>query len=209
MMDIIDITYPLDEQLLIYPGDPVYKSTPWLSMERGDLCNVSAVCMGCHTGTHIDAPAHFVKDAMTVDQLDLCAINGPVRVVEFNENGNITADFLKKCHILPGERIIFKTMNSCRFAGRQLLENYSAVDLSAARFLVDAGVSCIGIDYMTIEPSESSFGMVHKTILGAGIPVIETLDLRSVSAGRYELVCLPLLFSGLDGSPVRAILKTL
>ncbi|HIQ99721.1 MAG TPA: cyclase family protein [Candidatus Scybalocola faecavium] len=207
---MIDITYPLDEHLLIYPGDPVYKAEWFLSMDKGDSCNVTNLTLGCHTGTHVDAPLHFLQGGKSLDEMDLDRLNGPVRVIEYfpETPGDISEAFLKKCHIQPGERVIFKTQNSCRFAGKNLLEDYVAFDLSGARYLAQLGVACLGIDYLTIEPKGSD-GSVHREILGAGIPVVETLDLRKVSGGGYEMVCLPLRLSGREASPVRALLKPL
>ena len=206
-MDFIDVTYTIDEKLLIYPGDPAYESTSHLSIEKGELCNVARFSMGCHTGTHMDAPLHFVEGGASIDLLDLGRFNGPARVIEYTGSGDISVDFLERCHIMPRERILFKTSNSMRFGGRTLLEDYVAIDAAAARYLVQCSVECIGIDYLTIEPADSTDGSVHKTILGAGIPVIETLDLRRVPSGDYELYCLPLRLGGLDGSPARVLLR--
>lgn len=207
---MMDITYPLDEHLLIYPGDPVFKTEAFLSMDEGASCNVTNLTMGCHTGTHMDAPLHFLANGKSLDAIALERINGPVRVIGYfpEKPGNISEDFLKQCHIQPGERVIFKTDNSSRFAGTRLLEDYTAFDMSAARYLSKLSVACLGIDYLTIEPVGSD-GSVHRQILGAGIPVLETLDLRNVEPGRYELICLPLRLVGTEASPVRALLKPL
>ena len=210
-MDYIDVTYPVDETLRIYPGDPLYTVKPYLAVARGDLCNVAAFSMGCHTGTHMDAPLHFVEGAASVDQVDLSRINGEARVIEYKggPGSDISVDFLESCNIQPKERVIFKTSNSRRFGGRTLLDDYTAIDEAAADWLVRKQVSCIGIDYMTIEPAKSTDGAVHRCVLGAAILVIESLDLRETAAGRYRLVCLPLRLAGLDGSPVRALLYPL
>ena len=208
----IDVTYPVNDELLIYPGDPPYKRTVCSSMEKGDYCNVSQISLGCHTGTHVDAPLHFVPGGASVDVIDLDRINGPVRVIGYDILGDspqdIGLEFLKSCHIQPGERLLFKTSNGRRFKGKTLLKDYAAIDLAAAQYLVRMEVKCIGIDYLTIEPAGSGDGAVHKTILGAGIPVIETLNLESVTPGRYEMMCLPLRLSGAEASPVRALLKS-
>lgn len=202
----IDITYPVNDRLLIYPGDPVYEHCAYLSISGGDLCNVGRISMGCHTGTHMDAPYHFVNDGMTIDQLDLERFNGTVRVIRFDQSGDIDAQFLKEQHIVSGERLIFKTKNTQRFAGYTLLDDYTAISQDGAQYLADLQVACIGIDYLTIEPASSRHGRVHQIILGAGIPVIETLNLKDVAPGIYKLCCLPLKLEGMDGSPVRALL---
>lgn len=207
----MDVTYPVDGQLLIYPGDPVYKKESFLSIKKGDLCNVGCISMGCHTGTHMDAPLHFVDDAMSIDEVDLELVNGCVRVIAYEgplaDTRDINRKFLESCLIMPGERVIFKTDNSRRFAGVHLLEDYTAIELEAARYLAELGVKCIGIDYLTVEPVDSREGAVHKALLGAGMPLIETLDLRQVVPGIYRMHCLPLKLTGMDGSPVRAVLE--
>ena len=202
----MDVTYPVNDKLLIYPGDPIYEHHRHLSIANGDLCNVGRISMGCHTGTHMDAPYHFIKDGLTIDQLDLNRFNGTARVIEFDQSGDIDVQFLEKQQIVSGERLIFKTRNTARFAGQTLLDDYTAISADGARYLADLQVGCIGIDYLTIEPASSSCGHVHQMILGAGIPVIETLNLKGVAPGIYKLCCLPLKLEGMDGSPVRALL---
>lgn len=210
-MNYIDVTYTINSQLLIYPGDPVFEKSSVLSIANGDLCNVGKISMGCHTGTHMDAPYHFVAEGRTIEQVDLTRLNGPVRVIAYEgpsaQSRDISLEFLKSCHIEPGERLIFKTANSRRFAGRNLLKDYTAIDAEAAVYLADLDLQCIGIDYLTVEPVDSDAGRVHKTLLGAGIPLLETLDLRTVAPGIYNLHCLPLKLEGMDGSPVRVLLE--
>lgn len=211
MNDFMDVTYSMDDTLLIYPGDPVFKKESFLSIGKEDMCNVGNISMGCHTGTHMDAPLHFVDGGTSIDAVDLDLVNGSVRVIayagDFADTRDINRRFLESCHISPGERVIFKTENSSRFAGVHLLEDYTAIDLEAASYLAEIGVKCIGIDYLTVEPVDSREGKVHKALLGAGIPLIETLDLRQVTPGIYRLHCLPLKLAGMDGSPVRAVLE--
>lgn len=210
-MNYIDVTYPINSELLIYPGDPIFEKSSFLSIANGDLCNVGKISMGCHTGTHMDAPYHFMADGQTIEQVDLTRLNGPARVIVYEgplaQSRDISLEFLKSCHIKPGERLIFKTANSQRFAGLNLLEDYTAIDAEAAAYLADLNPQCIGIDYLTVEPADSTAGRVHKTLLGAGIPLLETLDLRTPTPGTYNLHCLPLKLEGMDGSPVRVLLE--
>lgn len=202
----LDISFAMDEKLIVYPGDPEFCKQAWLTMEK-DKCNVHCIQMGTHFGTHVDAPLHFAGGQASIDAVPLWRLNGLARVVVFTGSGDITAGFLKQRRIQKGERLLIKTRNSRCFDGTAVLENYCGISLEAALYLKEIEPACIGIDYMTIEPQTGS-GSVHRTILGAGIPVIETLKLQPVEEGSYQLYCLPLKLKGLDGSPVRAVLET-
>lgn len=206
--EYIDISFPYYEGMTIYPNNPQYVCQKVSDMQNGDSCNVSRITLGTHTGTHIDAPAHFVQDGMTIDRLPLERINGKVKVLRINEEV-ITKECLEKYEIERDDILIFRTSNSDVFEGTRVLDAYVTLDYEGAQYLVDKKVRMIGIDYMTIErpgdlrePEKS----VHTIILGNGIPVLETLDLRDVEEGEYTLMCLPLKLQGSDGSPVRAVL---
>lgn len=206
--EYIDISFPYYEGMAIYPNNPQYVCQKVSDMQNGDSCNVSRITLGTHTGTHIDAPAHFVQDGMTIDRLPLEQINGKVKVLCIKE-AVITKECLEKYEIERDDILIFRTSNSDVFEGTRVLDVYVTLDYEGAQYLVDKKVRMIGIDYMTIErprdlraPEKS----VHTILLGNGIPVLETLDLRGVEEGEYALMCLPLKLQGSDGSPVRAVL---
>ncbi len=204
----IDISFPYSEKMAIYPNNPHYCCRKISDMQKGDSCNVSGIEMGTHTGTHLDAPSHFIKDGMTIDQLPLERINGKARVLCIKEKV-ITKVCLEKCRIEKGDIIIFRTNNSDVFEGINVLETYVTLDYEGAQYLADKRVGMIGIDYMTIERPRAlrqQEKSVHQILLGAGIPILETLDLRNVEEGEYMLCCFPLKLTGADGSPVRAIL---
>lgn len=206
--EYIDISFPYYEGMAIYPNNPQYVCQKVSDMQNGDSCNVSRITLGTHTGTHIDAPAHFVQDGMTIDRLPLEQINGKAKVLRIKE-AVITKECLKKYEIERDDILIFRTSNSDVFEGVRVLESYVTLDYEGAQYLADKKVRMIGIDYMTIErprnlrePGKS----VHTILLGNKIPILETLDLRGVEEGEYTLMCLPLKLQGSDGSSVRAVL---
>ena len=190
--EYIDISFSYDDGMAIYPANPQFVCQKVSDMQKGDSCNVSRITLGTHTGTHIDAPSHFVQDGMPIDQLPLAWTNGRAKVLHIEEMV-ITVECLKKYEVEKDDIIIFRTSNSDVFEGIRVLESYVTLDYEGAQYLVDKQVKMIGIDYMTIErprelrePGKS----VHTILLGNGIPVLETLDLRCVEEGEYTLMCL-------------------
>jgi len=206
--EFIDISFPYFDDMAIYPNNPQYCCRKISDLQRGDSCNVSEIAVGTHTGTHLDAPSHFIKNGITIDRLPLEQINGKAKVLRIEENV-ITKECLKKYEIGKDDIIIFRTSNSDVFNGSKVLESYVTLDYEGAQYLVDQGVRMIGIDYMTIERPRAlreQEKSVHKIILGAGIPILEMLDLRNVEEGEYMLFCFPLKLVGADGSPMRAVM---
>jgi arylformamidase len=207
-MKIHDISLPVSESLVIWPGDPSVRITQPAHLDRGDLYTVSRLELGAHTGTHVDAPAHFVRGGDGVDRLALDLLVGPAQVVHVPEAGVLTAEVLEGLSIPPGtERLLFRTRNSERWAGGmgKFREDYVGVADLGARWLVARGVRLVGIDYLSISPYDDLV-TPHQTLLGAGVVVLEGLDLRGIAAGTYQLVCLPLKLVGGDGAPARTIL---
>lgn len=206
--EYIDISFPYYDGMAIYPNNPKYCCRKVSNLQNGDSCNVSRIEMGTHTGTHLDAPSHFIRNGMTVDEIPLDWINGKARVLHI-EGDVITKTYLKRYTIEEGDIIIFRTSNSNMFGGDKVLESYVTLDYEGAEYLVERRVKMIGIDYMTIERPRAlreQGKSVHQIILGAKIPILETLDLRNVEEGEYVLMCFPLKLTGGDGSPVRAVL---
>lgn len=211
MKDIhyLDVSFPYYQGMAIYPNNPCYFCERISDIARGDACNVSKLGMGTHTGTHLDAPSHFMEDGLTIDKIPLERINGKAKVICVSDPV-ITVDCLSKYSIQKGDRILFKTDNTDQFLGRYILPSYTTLDYEAAQFLADREVNMVGIDYMTIERPKELRGpdkSVHRTLLGRGICILESLDLRNVKEGDYTLHCLPLKLEGCDGSPVRAVLS--
>jgi arylformamidase len=204
---IHDISLPVSESMVVWPGDPAVHITQPSHLDRGDLYTVSRLDMGAHTGTHVDAPAHFVRGGAGVESLSLDLLVGPARVVHVPEAATLTDKVLESLPIPTGtERLLFRTRNSEHWAsGEGFWEEYVGVTESGARWLVARGVRLVGIDYLSIS-SYDDLMPPHRTLLGAGVIVVEGLDLRGVAPGEYQLVCLPLKLAGGDGAPARVIL---
>lgn len=198
----------------IYPGDPPLQVEMWSDMARGDEANVTALHFGAHTATHMDAPAHFFKDAAGLPMLALDTFIGEALVVELPAEVRAIDDSHLEAQPLDGaQRVLFKTRNSEFWRNPQgrFREDFTFITPRAAHALVSRGVRLVGIDYLSVEEFGSTDFGTHKALLSAGVVILEGLDLRAVSAGRYELICLPLrIVAGRgDGAPARAVLRTL
>ncbi len=207
-MTIYDVSLPISESLVIWPGDPLIRITQPSRLDRGDEATVSRLEMGAHTGTHVDAPVHFIPGGTGVDALDLNLLVGPALVVHAPEADALSAELLEKLAIPPGtERVLFRTRNSQRWARgeREFWTDYVGITDEGARWLIAHGVRLVGVDYLSVAPYDE-LAPPHRTLLGAGMVVVEGLDLSDVGPGVYQLVCLPLKVVGGDGAPARAIL---
>ena len=208
----IDVTVPLKEGMVIWPGDVTIKIERRRSMDRGDAANNSAISLGVHTGTHMDAPKHFIKDGKSIDKLPFDTSIGPARVIEIKDKVSIKPEELKQHNIKRGERILFKTVNSPRcWQTDDFVNDFVYITRDAAQFLVDAGVILVGVDYLSVgspmDPEKTMRPDTHQILLGAGLYLIEGMNLSAVKAGNYNLICLPLKLMDTEGSPVRAILQ--
>jgi len=213
-MPYYDITVPLFNDLPTYPGDPGIKIEDWRSLAKGDSANVSQVSFGAHTGTHVDAPAHFIEGARKVEDLPLDALIGEALVVEAPQDCLVIDGDFVKAHVAPGTaRVLFKTRNSAFWNEPEprFHTDFTHLNVEAATLLRDQGAKLVGIDYLSIEKSKSPGHPTHVALLSKGIVIVEGLNLSDVPPGRYELICLPLkLRSELgDGAPTRAVLRTL
>ena len=166
--------------------------------------------MGAHTGTHMDAPLHFLKDGAGLDDMPFSATLGPARIIAIADTGSVKPGELAGRDIRPGERLLFKTLNSSR-AWRHpgFLEDFVHISREAAAFLSERGVRTVGIDYLSVGGFRKDGAETHRILLEAGIWIIEGLDLSGVEPGVYDLVCLPLRIMGSDGAPARAVLRPL
>lgn len=209
-MKIYDVTVPISEQTPVYEGDPHVEITVANAIERGDAANVSRLCCGIHTATHVDAPNHFIEGARRVHELELEKLIGTARVVEIDRSVlAITAAHLEN---LEGvERVLFKTRNSDFWnePEKGFRKDFTYIAPDAAKVLADLGVKLVGIDYLSVEKFGAETFDTHITLLEKEIVIVEGLDLREVPAGDYELVCLPLKIIGGtgDGAPARTILR--
>jgi arylformamidase len=204
----IDVSMPLRNGLVPWPGDPPFRIARVFDMARGDVCTVSALSMSAHAGTHIDAPLHFLSRGRPTDALPIDATVGPARVVAIRNPSVIGYEELRRQHILAGERLLLKTRNSVmgRKADR-FCKDYVAVSPEGAQYLASRRVRAVGIDGPSIGPFYQGMAETHLVLLRAGVWIIEGLDLARAPTGPCELICLPLRLVGADGAPARAILR--
>ncbi len=206
---IYDVTVPVSEATPIYKGDPGVEVSSFKSILAGASANVSQVAFGVHTGTHVDAPNHFIDGAKRVHELDPHKLVGPCRVIEVPLD--VTAIEPEHVGDIGGvTRVIFKTQNSSFWAEpeRGFRTDFTYITPATAKLLVDNGVVLVGIDYLSIEKSGSPGHPVHITLLEKEVVILEGVDLREVPAGEYDLICMPPKYNGGggDGSPARTIL---
>ncbi len=204
----IDISIALRTGMVRWPGDPPVRIERIRAIEGGYHANVSAITMGSHTGTHMDAPVHFWPKGSGVDQLPFSAVIGRARVIEIKDPHVIHPHELRLHRVRRGERILLKTRNSTRSRRTSsFLRDFVALSREAAEFLAERRVQTLGIDYLSAGRFERDGAETHRALLAAGIWIIEGLDLSRVKPGPYELICLPLRIEGGDGAPARAVLK--
>lgn len=206
-MGFIDISMPIRPGMPTFPGDPPVAIETLRDLARGDPYRLCALALGSHAGTHVDAPRHFLDLAPGVDALDPEALWGPCVVVEVPEQHRLVTE-----SDLPADRsarrLLFRTANSRRWEREKgFFPDYVALAPAAARRLVERGVRLVGIDSLSIENDSSGRYPVHRTLLSAGVVVLEGLRLATAPAGGYELACLPLRIEGGDGAPARAVLR--
>jgi arylformamidase len=207
-MHIYDVSLPISPELPTWPGDPTISIERVSKIEDGSDANVTRLAIGAHTGTHIDAPWHFLKDGSLIEDISLKVLTGRVYVLELPAVDLITAQVLEEAEIPPRtRRIIFKTTNSelWHHEPPRFHTDFVAVSADGAQYLVDRGVKLVGIDYFSIAPFDNLVD-THQILLRAGIVIVEGLDMTEVSQGRYALYCLPLNLIGVEGAPARVIL---
>ena len=206
---VIDISVPISPASVVWPSASKPRLTRRLSMDRGDAVNDSDLFMNVHTGTHIDAPVHHVKEAAGADAVPLDVVIGEAWVIDVSPFQDIDVDALAATWpAKPVVRVLLKTRNSALWQGEHsnFVENYAALTESTGEWLLSRGVRLVGIDYLSIQRFSDS-AAIHKTLLGAGVVILEGLDLSNVTPGRYELLCLPLKLLKADGAPARAVLR--
>lgn len=198
MSDWIDVSVALDAELVRWPGDAAFELRREGSLARGDACNLSSFSMSAHLGTHVDSPLHYAADGASMDELDFDAVVGAARVIGMEEAGGIRR----------GERVLFKTENSNRAWQHEPFDpSYTALTPGLARELAARRPALVGIDYLSIGTPDLDGEETHRILLGAGIWIVESLDLRGVERGEYDLICLPLKIAGAEGAPARVLLR--
>lgn len=200
-----DVSVPIYAGMVHFPNDPSIEIDTVTHVGRGDLCTVSRIMMGTHTGTHIDAPIHFLPGGTGAEEVPLENLIGPARVIEIKDPDAVKAEELRVHNLGTRERLLFKTANSesC-WKTSQFVPDFIAIAEDAASYLASLNTLAVGIDYLSAGSPET-----HRTLLGAGVVIVEGLNLTGIAQGRYELLCLPLKILGGDGAPARALLRVL
>ena len=206
-MEIRDISVPIRDGMLHYPGDPAISLERVSSLADGAAANISKLDFGVHTGTHVDAPLHMIAEGAGVDALPLDVLIGPAIVIAFDDDVMaVTEAYLRTQPIAGHERVLLKTRNSGFIRERDFHRDYTYLAPDGAAYLVSLGVRLVGIDYLSIEQFHSGHHRTHKTLLSRGVVIVEGLDLSEPDAGTYDLYCLPIMLAGIDGAPARAVL---
>ncbi|MEO7217201.1 MAG: cyclase family protein [Gemmatimonadaceae bacterium] len=208
MKRIYDLSVPIRDGGMVYPGNPEISVSLQQSLAKGASANVSLISFGSHTGTHVDAERHFFEDGMTVDEIPLDVLMGPAVVLEFGTGVMaVTRADLEKHDLSGATRVLLKTRNS-EFLTQDphFHQDYTYLAPDGAEYLVSLGILLVGIDYLSIEQFHSGHHRTHLTLLGADVVIVEGLNLKEVTAGDYELYCLPIKLAGCDGAPARAVL---
>jgi arylformamidase len=209
MTHYVDITVPLvPGRVPIYPGDTELEVTRVQARSEGEDANVSRLVCSLHCGTHVDGPVHFFDGRAGVEVVAAEALIGPVWVVDATSSpAMLDAVRIDQLDLPTGaSRVLFKTTNSALWDDPSFVEDFVAVTADGAAALVERGVRTVGIDYLSIAPYDDP-APTHEVLLGAGVAIIETLDLRAVEPGAWHLTCLPLRIPGADGAPARALLS--
>jgi arylformamidase len=207
-MRVYDITLTISPEMPTWPGDPNIVLEQVEKIEDGGVANITRLNISAHTGTHVDAPCHFLSDGNSVENLSLRTLTGRAYVLHLPNVDRITPAVLETAGIPPRtRRVLFKTRNSDYWAKnvKDFQRDYVAISPEGAEFLVDKGVKLVGVDYLSVAPFDQT-RPTHEILLKAGVVIVEGLDLSQVAQGRYTMYCLPLKLAHSDGAPARAIL---
>jgi arylformamidase len=207
----IDVSAPVADGMVHWPDDPPAHIERVDEIDAGDPANVSKLDMSAHTGTHFDGPVHYVPGAPGVDALDLDTLIGPARVVAIEDGQAVRAAELEALGPREGERLLLRTRNSERGDWTRLPfdEGFVPIAPDAAQLLVDRGVGLVGIDYLSVGGMGDDGPETHRILLGAGVVVVEGLQLGGVEPGDYEMIALPVRIDGCDGAPGRVLLRSI
>jgi len=204
----IDVSVPLKNGMVHWPGDPAFSISQPRSLDRGDTVTLSHLDMGVHSGTHMDAPAHFVRGGKHIDDLPLDAVIGRARVIAIRSKRRIEPAELVEHRIRRGERILFKTANSRRcWTTNDFVQDFVHISPAAAEWLAARQVKTVGVDYLSVGGYKAGGRETHLALLGAGIWVIEGLNLSGAKPGPVDMICLPLKLIGAEGAPARVIVR--
>ena len=208
--EFIDVSIPLRNDMVYWPGDAPFHRLQTLHIANGDVCNLSQISTSAHIGTHMDAPRHFLADGKGMETMPIEATIGPARVIAIQHPELIQVEELEPFHLKQGERVLFKTKNSeHHWKTHAFQEKFVHIPEETARYLAKCGVQTVGVDYLSVGGYETDSAETHRALLAAGIWLIEGLNLEHVEPGNYELIRLPLKIVGSDGPPARAVLRKL
>jgi len=207
----IDVSVPLSPDLTVWPGAPKVSFQRLLDIEKGDIANDTNISLNVHTGTHVDAPFHFVSSGYSVEKMPLDVLIGKATVADLTEVETITVEVLESLALSSEtKRLLLKTRNSQLWQKPEHTfdENFVALTAEAAQWIADQGIRLVGVDYMSVQRFHDG-PETHLNLLKAEVTVIESLNLADVSAGEYELICLPMKLAGVEGAPARVVLRSL
>lgn len=205
-MKVIDISMVLSDGMITYEGDPKVSLNTFKTVRKDGLM-LSKIAMGLHSGTHVDAPAHYLKNGMTVDRLGPASLIGMAKVIDLTcVNDIIDRADLKNRRLRKGGMVLFKTKNSRLLKIKKFSRTFVHLSENAADFLIERKIKAVGIDYLSIEKFSSKEHKVHKKLLSNNIPIIEGINLDRVKQGMYTLVCLPLMIKKGEAAPARCVL---
>lgn len=207
-MTVVDISVPVHDAMTVYRGNPAVRIGPAMTLAK-DGVNLSEICLGSHTGTHVDAPRHFVRGGAGIDRVDLKRFIGPAWVADLRDvRGGIASEDLERAGIPPRtSRVLLRTRNSRLWhPARAFTTEFVYLAPDGADWLLHRGVRLVGIDYLSIEGFHVTGAPTHRRLLGAGVPIVEGLDLYRVQPGRWKLIALPLRIENGDAGLTRAVL---
>jgi arylformamidase len=209
-----DVTYPIFEGMTGWPGQPTTSFDELSCIHCGDSARVTMLHFSAHSGTHMDAPNHFLAEGIDVSRFPVNVGLGPVRIAAIDTPHEVTPeqiqDYEKRTRPLQtGERLLLRTPNSDRGLWLQdpFDKNYRGIGPEAARYLAKKKLQLVGVDYLSVGPFYSGNPQTHRALMGAEVWIIEGVDLRRIEEGDYEMICLPLKITGSDGSPIRILLR--
>jgi arylformamidase len=204
----IDISVPLHSGMAHWPNDRQFDRIETEKIANGDLCNLSEISASAHIGTHMDAPRHYLPDGAGIEAFPISAGVGHARVIAISDPELIGVRELRPYRLTKGERVLFKTRNSEEhWTTSKFQEKFVHIPHETAAYLGDCCVQTVGVDYLSVGGYDTDGPETHRTLLKAGIWIIEGLNLKDVEPGDYELICLPLKILGSDGAPARAVLR--
>jgi len=202
----IDITRPIYSQMPVYPGDPAVRLEKLADIAAGSPYTLSQLSMCLHSGTHLDSPSHVIGGAPSIDALPVEAFTLSAQVLDTGDALSVEPELLASLDLQAGEALLFRSQGDSQI----VTESSRRVDIivKAAEIIVERRLGLVGTDCMDVESEDAADLPVHKLLLGAGVLILENLDLRAVTPGKYRLLCFPLKLLGAEASPCRAVLET-